>query len=474
MRNLPFLKTDNELVNSAFRIAIGDISGNIQPYSGELFDKEKAVFNAGLDYNRPWTRDAAINVWNGAGLISHELAENTLRSVLKNDSEYGLIIGGEYWDAIIWASGAWHHYLSTGDKVFLKEALDAVENSLAFFENTEFSEKDGLFRGGACFQDGIAAYPDDMVCGGCGSGIINWLDWNKNKKIKNGVGIPIFALSTNCLYYNAYLLADKMSTELNCELCGKNSDKAAKLAENIIGTFYSDDGFAYLKTPSGLCTHQEGFGNAFALLFNICDEKMTENIFRTQYITKAGIPCVWPTFSRYRSFGSDDYGRHSGTVWPQVQGFWAESAAKNGKTAKFADEFFNLAEFANRDGHFAEIYHPETCQVYGGIQEKGEEGIVKWDSCRRQTWSATAFIRMVINGLYGMTLSEHGIEINPIKIPQISHSVLENLKIRDFRIKVLFDFTSGRKKQLKINGKEQKSAFIPWNHTEKNIRIEIS
>ena len=73
---------------------------------------------AGLDYDTPWTRDAAINVWNGAGLLLPDVARATLLSVLERAGET-VRIGGQYWDAIIWTIGAWHHYLYTGDRELL-------------------------------------------------------------------------------------------------------------------------------------------------------------------------------------------------------------------------------------------------------------------------------------------------------------------------------------------------------------------
>ena len=38
------------------------------------------VILAGLHYDTPWTRDAAINAWNGGSLILPEVSRNTLLS----------------------------------------------------------------------------------------------------------------------------------------------------------------------------------------------------------------------------------------------------------------------------------------------------------------------------------------------------------------------------------------------------------
>jgi hypothetical protein len=117
--------------------------------------------------------------------------------------------------------------------------------------------------------------------------------------------------------------------------------------------------------PFGNCDHQEGLGSSYALLFDIADATQTESVFANQHVTPAGLPCGWPNLVRYERPDGMSFGRHVGTVWPQIQGFWAEAAARAGKADVFGHEFFNLAAHAARDKHFAEIYHPITGQWAG-------------------------------------------------------------------------------------------------------------
>ena len=125
----------------------------------------------------------------------------------------GFRIGGQYWDAMIWTTGAWNHYLYTGDKEFLGLALEATRDSLAHFEREEFDAKTGLFRGPG-WSDGVAGYPDEYANAGGSSSILDWPKHHPDKVSKPGYGIPMEALSTNCIYYNAYVTAEKMRAEL--------------------------------------------------------------------------------------------------------------------------------------------------------------------------------------------------------------------------------------------------------------------
>ena len=144
------LDTNMEAVNQAFRIALGDLYGNISYFQDGLLSKPRPVILAGLEYDTPWTRDASINVWNGASLLFPEESRDTLLCVLVQENGIKRI-GGQYWDAIIWAAGAWQYYVTTKDRGFLSLASEALENSLLWFEEREYNPDRQLFSGAACY-----------------------------------------------------------------------------------------------------------------------------------------------------------------------------------------------------------------------------------------------------------------------------------------------------------------------------------
>jgi len=453
MRRIPYLETGSAEVNRAFRIAIGDLMSNIVPFKDGLLPQEVEVVMAGMDYVTPWTRDAAINTWNGAGLIVPEVTKNTLLAVL-GDFDGVIRIDGEYWDAIIWAAGAWWHYLYTGDKDFLSTAYQAVGHSLRYFEETEFSEEFGLFRGGSCYGDGISAYPDTYLTPDNRPGIIDWPLANPELAAKPGVGIPTHVLSTNCLYYLAYSLMGKMAAELGVQENPLWVVKAEKVKNAINRQLWNEESgrYDYFIDKLGRCHSQEGMGLSLAILFGVADEEKTRRIFENVHVTAAGIPCVWPSFERYNTTDGQGYGRHSGTVWPHIQGFWAHAAASAGRTDIFRHELDKLAEHASRDAHFAEIYHPVTGEIYGGRQEWHQNGIVEWKSCMRQTWSATAFMRMILMGMIGMEFSPAGIAFKPLVPENCSSVKLTGLRYRKMEIAISITGTGTTIKEFRING----------------------
>lgn len=452
----PPLRCNLPAVERAYRIATGDLLGNIQPFP--VGDQHLPVLLAGLDYDTPWTRDAAINVWNGLGLTHPQVARNTLLSVLEErDGEVSN--GGQYWDAIIWALGLWAYYLYSGDRDTLSIGYRATRNSLRRFEDEEYDPHYGLFRGPAVYGDGVAAYPDRYSPGGTSS-ILDWVKFNPHKKAGRGYGIPMMTLSTNCIYAQVYYTLPRMAAELGLPPDPQDEIAAERLRQNIQRRFWNPHSgrFDYLLDEEGRCEAQEGLGHAFVLLFDLASREQARSILQNLERTPHGISCVWPTFARYAERGG--FGRHSGTIWPFINAFWAEAALKYGHYDIFNEEFNHLTDMFNRYAQCAEIYHPVTGEIYGGLQEagKGTSGW-EWTSCARQSWSASGYLRLVLFGLLGLGFDVHGLRIKPYLPDGCSWIEIENLPFRNALLNIHVKGKGTNIISCKIDGKET-SPFI--------------
>ena len=416
---LPELHTDNPEIDRAFALALQDLLGNVAPFRDGLLGEPAPVILAGKGYDTPWTRDAAINVWNGAGLILPEVSRNTLLSVVEAGAD-GPRAGGQYWDAIIWAVGAWHYWLYTGDEGFYGLAREVVANSLRYFEDTEYDPAAGLFRGPACYGDGVSAYPDRYAAGD--SSILYFTRAFPERLVRPGCGIPIFTLSTNCLYCEAYRIAGSMTGD------EAYFEKAGRLKRAINAAFWNEARglYDYALDDAGRCEAQEALGLSFALEFGVADARQAARILESIVVTPQGIPCLYPSFERYRALG---YGRHSGTVWPHAQAFWATAVAGRSPEA-FERELLALTRNALRDGQFYEIYHPLTGMPYGGVQEDHGAMNPDWVSQPHQTWSATGYLRMILGGLAGLRFEEAGLRVRPTQTGAVRALKLTGLRWR--------------------------------------------
>lgn len=456
----PYLETDNDKVDKAYRLAVSTVFCNIIPYRQKKTDD--IVLAAGLAYPAPWTRDGAINTWNAGGLFCPIITENTLLNLLNEDYTVEGY-AGQNWDNIIWAIGAWYQYLYTGSVEFLNIAYKAVIATLKQFEKSNFDDKKNLFIGPACYGDGVSAYDDKYAINGTGA-IAEYPYFNKMK---------LYTLSTNCLFYEAYIIADKMADSLG--KLQQFEEKAAKLKKSINTHFWSKKRgmYYYYIDESGRNDHMEALGNSFAILFDIADQKQKELIFENQYVSLHGIPCVWPTFKRYAVFGDNCFGRHSGTVWPFIQGFWADAAARNGKISLFDDEFMKQTVNAITSEQFLEIYHPLTGEPYGGLQE-GKGKISELKSQPFQTWSATAYLRNIIMDLFGMRFNVDGIRFMPCGSSIVKNAKLRNISYRNCNITIEISGNGNTVKEFKINGKNSKPFLSAESSGDIYIQISMS
>ncbi len=483
---LPMLKTNNsemDTVSSVFQMAIGDIATNVRVRHSAGMGQEKPLLFAGMDYTGAWTRDGSINVWSGAGLLIPDVAKNSLLELINTHAKGKVNIGGQYWDNIIWAIGAWNYYLYTGDIDFLKTAYPAIVNTLRCREKEEFDATLNLFRGPAVYGDGISAYDARYTETGEANGglwlsnIDKWAEANPTLKNPVGVGMPMMTLSTNCVYYEAYSILPRMEKELKKQVNSEWKFKAEKLKTAINTQLWNKakNTYYYYIDPWGKCDYQEGLGLSFVLLFDIATPEQREKVFRNAYVAPAGFPCVWPSFPRYTDGKNQSFGRHSGVVWTHVQGFWANAAAKYIKAEAFNHELKQLTANTFRDKQFKEIYHPITGQVYGGLQEDGfKKGWIReWKSTDRQTWGATAYTRMILFGLAGMNFDEQGVTFKPCVTFEYENLRLINLYYRNAVLDVYFKGHGTQVERFTVNGKVRKVPFISKNEKGK-LQVVIS
>lgn len=474
------LKSKDPKITRAFRIAIGDLATNILPCDLGLIEGSSDAVMAGLDYDFPWTRDAAINSWNGVSLIVPEIAKNTLLSMVEKVDGELRINHHQYWDAIVWTTGAWEHYLYTGDKKLLKIALEATTNSLKYFEKTELDEELCLFRGAAHPADGTSGYPIVYRIGDDGNGSTCIGDWpaaNPDKVHPVGYGIPMHALSTNCLYYNAYKVAGLMADELGRQPEENWSEMAEKVKNAINQHFWMDDKgyYRHLVDPLGNCDNQECIGLGYTLIFDVADTERSKRVLENVKQVPAGIPVGWPDYPRYEKIPGETYGRHSACVWPPFEAMLASGAGKNGRIDILMHVVNTIAEYACRDLHFAEVYHPMTGEIYGGVQECEGNLEYEWVSCVRQTWSSTCFIRLLLLNVIGMNFTTKGVEFKPQVTENISPLSVKNIKYRKMDLDIEIKGSGNKISEFYINDELQKEAFLPADlEGKKKIRIAVT
>lgn len=422
----------------AFYIMKGDIYSNLRPGLQRIDNQvaTKPLLEAGLEYDQPWTRDISINSWNGSSYLEPEAVKRTLHAVLEIDAKGDSLIGGQYWDNILWGLGVWKHYLITGDSSFLKSSYPILKRTMLRREQEELDRKYKLFRGAAVYGDGVSAYDKRYTQTGPYTGdewnctITKWVEHNPKLASDTGGGLPMMTLSTNVVYYLVYQAMSEMETVLGLPNT-KGLEKATKLKAAINKHLWNEKTglYNYYIDPWSVSTYQEGLGTALILMSDIPSASQRAKILASVTVAPAGLPCVWPSYPRYRK--DNDYGRHSGTVWGHILGFWG-LGTKNASQNYFTQSLDSLSAYFVRDLECREIYHPDTSLPYGGLQEDGFElGQIRlWESTHKQTWTATAYLRLITEGVFGIQATTTGLAFQPNNYTEHEVLSLNGLKYR--------------------------------------------
>ncbi len=430
------LKTKNPVVDRAFSLAVETLKNNTKDH----------LIKAGAEYGGEWVRDISINSWNAASLLDPGSAEFSLWSVTTDDRS---LIGHQYWDKIIWVIGAYNHYLVTGDRDFLKQAYTCSANTMEELETSTFDAKTGLFMGPSVFNDGIAGYDEPVYDSSKDSGFV--LDHLGSRTIK--------CLSTNCVYYEAYVRLAKMADLLgDTSKVGVYEKKAAALRTDIRRGLGEKNRawLNYLIDQNGkVHPQQEGLGMSFAILFGVVTPEEARNIIEQVHVSPHGLPSIYPPFKR---FSEERPGRHNNTIWPFVNAFWAEACLRSGRKDLFKKELTNLADLAieKGKGDFFEIYNSRSGEPDGGWQGG------HWAPIKNQTWSATGYLRMIFSGLLGMTFTPTGLALAPDfeDLRALGFSELSPVPYRSGFVDIRFTGDGPRLTAIRIDGKPAAKALV--------------
>jgi glycogen debranching enzyme len=413
---------------------------------GRTAGEPDRYIRAGGGYSDPWTRDTAINAWGGGSVLEPDVARDTLLMVCGRAGDGRRIIAqdNQWWDQIIWVIAAWHHYLCTGDKPFLAEALQIGVDSLAILDRDRFRPSYGLYAGGAVMQDGIAGYPSPPSEPGNPSTFV--LDYPEAHEI--------MCLSTNAVYVGALRALAGMAAVLDGDPAAFEQ-KAARLSSAINEHLWIEEigRYGYFVHGTGrlvgtLDRHEEAAGLAFALMFGIADDARRARVLAGAHREPHGVVSVWPHF---RDRFSDEFpGRHNVICWPMVMGMWGDAAARVGHVGRFDETLGDLEQlFSGSDDSLFEVYNAGSGEVDGGWQLD-----VHWPSEPDQTWSATALLRLVHEGLFGVRYEPAGLRFAPTVPARFDGMTLTGFPYRGALLDVTVVGSGSRLDRVLLDGVE--------------------
>lgn len=399
---------------------------------------------AGGGYAEPWTRDASINSWNAASLLSPDVARSTLELVcdVTADGERIVAQDDQWWDQIVWITAAWRHVLRTGDDAFARDARHIGQRTLDRLHTERFDLATGLYRGPALMQDGISGYPSPPNEPTITSSFV--LDYPSSA--------ALFSFSTNLSYVlgiEALARLHESAGEPFTELL----ERAAALRAAIESAFWNEDGRTYRYLLSGdddawheHAPHVELAGLALAIESRLCSPERAAHLLETTHREPYGYVNVWPHYTD--RYSESHPGRHNAILWPMVMGMWGSSAAEARHLPTFDQTLTDFQTLVDgSDGAFFEVYNARDGSVDGGWQISEV-----WTSLPNQTWSATAFLKLVHEGLFGLRFEPDGLRFEPLVPDRFAGTRLHDITYRSAELTVTLVGHGAHVETIRING----------------------
>ncbi|MBS1743968.1 MAG: glycogen debranching protein [Bacteroidetes bacterium] len=422
-------------------------------YNMSLEEMQRAIepdstFRTGKEWAGVWTRDISYSIILSMAYLQPKVAKYSLMRKVKN----GKIIqdtgtGGAYpnsTDRMIWANAAWELYKATGDKDWLQQSYSIIKNSVDDDLLNAHDKVTGMVRGESSF-----------------------LDWREQTYPKWMQPADIFeseCLGTNAVHYQASKVLSEMATLLNKK---EDAEKYAAVAQRIKDginqhLWIAEKGYygqyVYGSNFRSLSEKSEALGEALTVIFGIADDNRKKLVVSKTPVTAFGISCIYPQIENIPPY-------HNDAVWPFVQSYWAQAAAKAG------NENAVLASIAA-------IYRPAAMFLTNKENFVATNGDYKGTviNSSNMLWSLAGNISLVHKILFGIEFKADRLEFHPF-IPYAFNGkrILDNFSYRNAILNIQVEGYGNSIRQFILDGKIITEPIVPATLTGKHsIKIVMA
>lgn len=409
--NLPYVRSGNIAFDALFALAMDEMKLNsVANIKDGNYNLGKAIacpcFETGEKWNYVWTRDLSYAAQLGLGFFDPQRVVNSLLFKTSPFRDNTSVAGNEFitdagtqilqdtgsggsWpistDRVTWAFGAESVLANiAGEKrtQFVKQALDALVNTIELDRIAIFNATLGLYQGEQSFLD--------------------WREQSYAQWIVDDLAsmATSMSLSTNVAHFQALTLASKLASETNNhKVATRYQNWADQLKQNINDFFWLPEQGLYSSLSSGhhypvAMQKYDWLGQSLAIITGVADQTKTEMILKRYPHSMMGAPVIFP-----QQPGIQIY--HNRAIWPFVTAFGLQ-AAKRGNNAAVAT---NAIESIVR-GAALNLSNMENLEWLSGqsIWLDREQPKLSGPAInsKRQLWSVAGYINMVVNGIFGI------------------------------------------------------------------------
>lgn len=459
------LTTPSSLFNVLYAIALNDLELNV--IDGQYFR-----ISPDFHYRMLFTRDVAYSSLLGANYGFAGVVKSHLRRVLAQRSELGFttsrgqqipipaittqekvedLNNNDFFekysthpyarrtDDVCWVLGFWAalQVQSTAEELawFLEE-FDAMDRR---FYAPFRDPVDQLYHGQASFIDiGGTGYPAGFTAQD---------------------SIMVKALSTNCLYAEAFRIMAEVARHLGrVDRAAELTRRSEEMRRAILREFRHPDGYyAYFKHRDGrLEPRREQLGSAFLVRFGILPPKNLKEATDGYPNNGYGSPLLHPFYPGNRVY-------HNLAMWPFANQFFAHAAWRVEPTDESWFRAYGALARHALQGNFNEVVDYAT----GGRAEK---------HARHYIWSAAAFLNLVHEMLFGLEVRDlRELRFQP-HVPKGfgGETVLDGLIVQGTRCTIALNGEGRRPERVLLDGKPVQEPSIPLDGRPHRLDIKLS
>jgi hypothetical protein len=449
-------------------------------------------FETGEKWHYVWTRDLSYAATLGLALLDPQRVKNSLEfklsgwrdGIAKAPQVAGSLDGlqiaqdtgsGGSWpvstDRVTWAFAAEKllQSLAPGErKAFAERALKALSNTIENDRLAAFDQATGLYTGEESFLD--------------------WRDQTYAAWITSDLASMATskALSTNVGHYQALNLAARLAGEQgDATRARKYAVWARELKAAINKRLWLEDEGMYSSLTAahfdGAPMHKfDWLGQALAIVTGVADGPRARRILASYPHGPMGAPVIWP-----QQQGMPVY--HNRALWPFVTAYGLRAAALAGNVSVADAAYASLMR-----GAALNLSNMENLEWLSGqpllLDEQHPDLIGPVINSKRQLWSVGAYLGMVIEGVFGVGLTDDGIELRPFVTARLRREafagtdrvVLNNLRLHGKRVDVtllLPTVAPGEGyfaiDQVRLNG-AQAGSMLKWDQLAESNSIEVT
>ena len=493
---LPTVRSGSLAFDALFALALFEMKQNsVAQIKDGNYNRGQPVacdcFETGEKWHYVWTRDLSYAADLGLAVLdpqrvmhSLDFKLSPLRSAVPRPAQ---MAGSPDALQIIQDTGSGGSWPVSTDRVSWAFGAEQVLKTLAPAQRKPFAARAFKALANTIENDRVAAFDSAT---GLYSGEQSFLDW-RDQSYASWIVSDLAslatskALSTNVAHYKALTLGASLAREHGqAALADKYARWATELKAAINQQLWLADANLYSSLSAA---HFDGapmykfdwLGQALAIITGVADDTQARKILASYPHGPMGAPVIYP-----QQQGMPVY--HNRALWPFVTAYGLKAAVKSGNVSVADAAYDTLLR-----GAALNLSNMENLEWLSGqpllLDEKNPSLIGPVINSRRQLWSVGAYVGMVIENVFGIATTTHGITIKPFITARLQREgfsgsrliALDGLRLHGKRLSVRVRLPAATKangyypmQSIALNGAAA-GASIAWDQLSEGSVIDI-